>query len=172
MSQARTETSATDGTSGVRPMRLDDITEVLALVRDLADYEKSLPEVLATEEQLQSALFGPSPRVHAHVVEHGGTVVGFALWFLSFSTWQGRHGIYLEDLYVRDEMRGHGYGKALLRTLAAICVERGYGRLEWSCLDWNEPARAFYRRMGAQLQDEWTVHRLSGDALVAAAEAR
>ncbi|NHC43704.1 GNAT family N-acetyltransferase [Motilibacter aurantiacus] len=157
--------------AAIRPARSDDVPAILGLIRELADYERALDEVLATEEQITEALFGESPRVHAHVAEHEGAVAGFALWFLNFSTWQGRHGIYLEDLYVRPELRGQGYGKALLSTLAALCVERGYARLEWSCLDWNEPARGFYRSMGAEPMEEWTVHRLSGDALAAAGKA-
>ena len=152
-----------------RPAVPQDVPAILALVRDLAEYERALHEVHATEADLHEALFGEDARVFAHVVELDGEVVGFALWFLSFSTWLGKHGIYLEDLYVRPDARGGGLGRALLRELAAICVERGYGRMEWSCLDWNEPARGFYRSLGAQLQDEWTVHRLSGDALRAMA---
>jgi GNAT superfamily N-acetyltransferase len=107
--------------------------------------------------------------VFAHVVEHEGTVVGFALWFTTYSTWLGRHGLWLEDLFVLPEHRGAGHGKALLAALARICVDNGWGRLEWNVLDWNEPALAFYRAIGAQPLDEWTVHRLSGDALRALA---
>src|SRR4051794_26826029 len=153
----------------VRFARPADVPTILGLVRELADYERAAHEVLATEDQIREALFSEGASVHAHVVEDEGTVVGFALWFLNFSTWQGRHGIYLEDLYVRPQARGNGHGQALLRTLAALCVERGYARLEWACLDWNEPARGFYKRMGAVTMDEWTVHRLTGDALRAAA---
>jgi GNAT superfamily N-acetyltransferase len=149
----------------IRPARPDDIPAILALVRDLAEYERALHEVEATEAQLHQALFGPDPRAHALVAEHEGTVAGFAVWFLTFSTWLGRHGVYLEDLYVRPEMRGLGYGKALLQELARLCVREGYGRLEWAVLDWNEPAIGFYRSLGAQAQQEWTVHRLSGEAL-------
>ncbi|NHC13007.1 GNAT family N-acetyltransferase [Motilibacter deserti] len=158
-------------TDAVRPARPEDVAAILGLIRELAEYERALHEVLATEEQITEALFGEAPRVHAHVAEHEGAVAGFALWFLNFSTWQGRHGIYLEDLYVRPEVRGHGYGKALLSTLAALCIERGYARLEWSCLDWNEPARGFYRSMGAEPMEEWTVHRLTGEALALAGKA-
>jgi GNAT superfamily N-acetyltransferase len=107
--------------------------------------------------------------VFAHVAEHDGEVVGFALWFLNFSTWAGKHGIYLEDLYVRPDMRRFGLGRALLAELARICVERGYPRLEWWVLDWNQPARAFYAALGAAEMDEWTVHRLTGPALRALA---
>jgi GNAT superfamily N-acetyltransferase len=125
--------------------------------------------VKATEAQLRHALFGETPRVFAHIAEHPGDdgpiAAGFALWFLNFSTWTGRHGIYLEDLYVRPELRGHGYGKALLVELARVCVEWGYGRFEWSVLDWNEPSIGFYRALGAVPLDEWTVQRLTGEAL-------
>jgi GNAT superfamily N-acetyltransferase len=149
----------------IRPARPEDVPAILALVRDLAEYERALHEVEATEEQLRQALFGPDPRAYALVAEHEGTVAGFAVWFLTFSTWLGRHGVYLEDLFVRPELRGLGYGRALLQELARICVARGYGRLEWAVLDWNEPAIGFYRSLGAQAQQEWTVHRLRGEAL-------
>ena len=146
-----------------------DIPIVLALIRELAAYERALPEVQATEQALSTALFGDRPAAFCHVVEHRGQVGGYALWFLNFSTWLGVHGIYLEDLYVRPQLRGLGLGKALLRTLAELCLERGYGRLEWWVLDWNEPARGFYRSIGAQPMEDWTVHRLTGDALRALA---
>ncbi|MQA88482.1 MAG: GNAT family N-acetyltransferase [Streptosporangiales bacterium] len=122
------------------------------------------------EEGLHGALFGPDPKVFAHVAVHDeagqdGEVVDFALWFCNFSTWLGKHGIYLEDLYVRPELRGRGYGRALLTELARIAVERGYGRLEWWVLDWNEPAIRFYKSLGARPMDEWTVYRVTGPAL-------
>ncbi|MGW1224202.1 N-acetyltransferase family protein [Streptomyces sp. NPDC001478] len=149
-----------------------DVPVIHALVRELAEYEKALHEVKATEEQLREALFGERPAAFAHVAvsdeadgDGEGEVVGFALWFLNFSTWNGVHGIYLEDLYVRPERRGGGHGKALLTELARICVERGYGRLEWSVLNWNAPSIAFYESLGARPQDEWTVYRLTGGAL-------
>jgi GNAT superfamily N-acetyltransferase len=142
---------------------------VLALIRELADYERALSEVRATEQALSTALFGDRPAAYCHVAEHDGQVGGFALWFLNFSTWLGVHGIYLEDLYVRPPLRGLGLGRALVETLAELCLERGYGRLEWWVLDWNEPAKAFYRSIGARAMEEWTVHRLSGDALRALA---
>ncbi|RPK79252.1 putative acetyltransferase [Streptomyces sp. ADI97-07] len=137
------------------------------MVRELADYEKALDEANATEEQLREALFGELPAAYAHVAvaDEDGEVVGFALWFLNFSTWRGVHGVYLEDLYVRPERRGAGHGKALLAELARICVERGYGRLEWSVLDWNAPSIAFYESLGARPQDGWTVYRLTDGAL-------
>src|SRR5207237_9588192 len=138
-------------------------------VRELATYERAPHDANATAEQLHESLFGPDPRVFAHVAEHQGAdgpeVAGFALWFLNFSTWTGRHGIYLEDLYVRPEHRGRGYGGSLLAELAMVCVERAYARLDWSVLDWNEPALAFYRALWSVPMEEWTVHRLSREAL-------
>ncbi|ATL28721.1 GNAT family N-acetyltransferase [Streptomyces formicae] len=145
-----------------------DIPVIHALVRDLAAYEKALDEARATEEHLHEALFGERPAAYAHIAQDdaSGEAVGFALWFLNFSTWRGVHGIYLEDLYVRPEARGGGHGKALLTELARICVARGYGRLEWSVLDWNAPAIDFYRSLGAEPMAEWTTHRLAGEALL------
>ncbi|MEU9730838.1 GNAT family N-acetyltransferase [Streptomyces sp. NPDC048002] len=146
-----------------------DIPVIHALVRELAEYEKALHEVRATEEQLHEALFGERPAAYAHLAVDDGTgePVGFALWFLNFSTWRGVHGIYLEDLYVRPTARGAGHGKALLTELARICVARGYERLEWSVLNWNTPSIAFYESLGARPQDEWTVYRLTDEALLA-----
>ncbi|WP_274560053.1 GNAT family N-acetyltransferase [Streptomyces spiramyceticus] len=143
-----------------------DVPVIHEMVRELADYEKALHEAKATEEQLREALFGERPAAYAHIAEtEEGEVVGFSLWFLNFSTWRGVHGIYLEDLYVRPQLRGGGHGKALLRELARICVERGYERLEWSVLNWNAPSIDFYRALGAKPQDEWTVYRLTDQAL-------
>ncbi len=153
----------------IRRAEPDDVAEILTMVRELADYERAVHEVTATHEQFEQALFGPDPKVFAHVVEHespdGTRLGGFAMWFLNFSTWLGRHGIYLEDLYVRPSLRGTGYGKALLAALAQECLDHGYGRLEWWVLDWNEPALGFYRSIGAQPMDEWTVHRVTGPDL-------
>jgi GNAT superfamily N-acetyltransferase len=149
-----------------------DVPAIYQLIRDLADYEHALPEVTATEDDLRESLFGPQPAAYAHVAEHDGQPAGFALWFLNYSTWTGRPGIYLEDLYVRPELRGHGYGRLLLAELAALCVERGYGRFEWAVLDWNAPAIGFYDRLGAAAMDEWTVRRLTGPALAALAAMR
>lgn len=145
----------------------DDIPEILAMIHELADYERAPHEVVATPGLLCDALFGPEPAVFALMAEADdtGEIVGFALWFRNFSTWLGRHGVYLEDLYVRPEYRGHGYGKALLRSLARIAVDRGYGRFEWWVLDWNTPAIDFYRSIGAEPMDEWTVQRVSGEPL-------
>lgn len=143
-----------------------DVSVVLEMIRELADYEKALHEVRATEEQLRAALFGERPAAYAHIAEtDDGEVVGFALWFLNFSTWRGTHGIYMEDLYVRPGNRGGGYGKALMAELARICVERGYERLEWSVLNWNAPTIDFYESLGAVAQDEWSVYRLTDGAL-------
>ncbi|MDJ0464943.1 GNAT family N-acetyltransferase [Streptomyces sp. H27-C3] len=150
----------------IRTATATDVPVIHEMVRELADYEKALHEVRATEAQLTEALFGERPAAYAHIAEtESGEVAGFALWFLNFSTWRGVHGIYLEDLYVRPEVRGGGHGKALLTELARICVERGYERLEWSVLNWNQPSIDFYRALGAQPQDEWTVYRLTDGAL-------
>jgi GNAT superfamily N-acetyltransferase len=157
----------------IRPAAAEDVPAIHRLIRELAEYERSLDQVAVTEDQLAASLFGPEPAVFAHVAEHDGSVVGFALWFLNYSTWLGRPGLYLEDLYVTPAIRGAGLGRALLAELARICVERGYGRLEWWVLDWNSPAIGFYTSLGAVGMDEWTVHRLAGPALQAlAARAR
>jgi len=152
----------------IRPARAADIPAIHQMITDLATYERSQREVRSTEDDLRAALLaapGAQPSVFAHVADHDGQVAGFALWFLSYSTWLGRHGIYLEDLYVRPERRGQGHGRALLAELARICVERGYGRLEWSVLDWNAPARRLYESLGAGSVDEWVRYRLTGPAL-------
>lgn len=149
----------------VRDIRVDDVPAAVALVHELAEYERAASSCLLTAEQLTAALFAPAPALFGHVAEVDGTVVGCALWFLNFSTWRGVHGVHLEDLYVQPAHRGRGLGRALLARLAAVCVERGYGRLEWSVLDWNEPSIDFYRALGAVPMDEWTTFRLDGDAL-------
>ncbi|MFE4636539.1 GNAT family N-acetyltransferase [Streptomyces sp. NPDC056773] len=150
----------------IRSAVVSDVPVIHAMIRELAEYEKVPHEARATEEQLREALFGERPAAFAHLaVTEEGEAVGFSLWFLSFSTWRGVHGIYLEDLYVRPGVRGGGHGKALLRELARICVERGYERLEWSVLKWNEPTIAFYEALGARPQDEWSVYRLTDGAL-------
>ena len=156
----------------IRPAEAADIPAIHGLVRELAEYEKALAEVTATEEDLRRALLGDRPAVFAHVAEADGEVAGFALWFLNFSTWECQHGIYLEDLYVRPDLRGHGYGRQLLAALAALCVERGYGRLDWNVLNWNEPAIGFYRALGAVSLDDWITFRLAGPALAQVAAAR
>ncbi|HEY5437933.1 MAG TPA: GNAT family N-acetyltransferase [Acidimicrobiales bacterium] len=158
-------TSIDDG--GLRAAEPRDIASIGALIRELALYERAVDEAVATDAQLHDAIFGEDSHVHCHVVEVNGEVVGMALWFLNFSTWLGTPGIYLEDLFVRAEHRGNGYGRQLMRALAGICVERGYSRFQWSVLDWNTPSIDFYRSFGAEALDEWTMFRLSGEALQA-----
>ena len=155
----------------IRPAQPGDVADILAMVRELAEYERAADLAVAREDQFEQALFGAAPAVFALVVEGeaGEPLIGFAMYFLNFSTWLGKHGIYLEDLYVRPEHRGSGYGKRLLKVLAQICLDRGYGRLEWWVLDWNEPALGFYRSIGAVPMDDWTVHRVTGTALEALA---
>jgi len=149
----------------VRPATPSDVPVLLALVRELAEYEREPDAVTMTGAQLTSALFVPEPHLFAHVAEVEDQVIGMAIWFLNFSTWEGRHGIYLEDLYVTPAARGAGAGRRLLQTLAEICLTNGYPRLELSVLDWNTPAIGFYRSIGAIGMDEWTVQRVTGDAL-------
>jgi GNAT superfamily N-acetyltransferase len=150
----------------IRPAAPADVPTIRALIAALADYEREPEAAKATDEQLHTALFGENPAVFALIAEDAaGAAVGFALYFLNFSTWNGTHGIYLEDLFVLPEARGGGYGSALLRELARIAVERGYSRVEWSVLDWNEPSIGFYKSLGAVPMDEWTTMRLTGDAL-------
>ena len=149
----------------IRPATPADIPAILQLIVDLAVYEREPDAVKATVAGLTATLFGPTPSAEAIVAELAGAVVGVALFFTNFSTWSGRNGIYLEDLYVRPEARGTGLGKALLQRLAALAVARGCARVEWSVLDWNAPAIDFYRSLGAVPKDEWTVYRLDGEAL-------
>lgn len=148
----------------VRTATPTDVPVLLGLVRALAVYEKEPDAVEATEDDLHRALFVDGT-ASAHVAEHDGEVVGFALWYVTFSTWTGRPGLWLEDLFVQPAARGTGLGKALLQALAAVCVDRGYGRFEWWVLDWNAPAIGFYRSLGAVPQDEWTTMRVDGEAL-------
>ena len=154
----------------IRAAQPDDVPTILALVRELASYEREPDAVTATEADLMHALFGPQPALFGLIAEHEAETAGFALWFLNFSTWLGRHGVYLEDLYVRPDLRGHGYGRALLVELASIADARGYGRMEWSVLDWNETAHGFYASLGAVPMHEWTTWRLTGAALASLAE--
>lgn len=149
----------------IRAARRDDSALVLALVRELADYEKLANEVDATEDAISAALFSDAPRLYCDIAEWNGAAAGFAVWFLNFSTFRGRHGIYVEDIFVRPAWRGRGIGKALMAQLARRCVEQGYARCEWAVLDWNAPSIAFYRSIGAQVLDEWKICRLSGEAL-------
>ncbi|MDR0482008.1 MAG: GNAT family N-acetyltransferase [Cellulomonadaceae bacterium] len=153
------------GSSHIRPAVPGDEAGILACIRALAVYEREPDAVETTEADLTAALFGPHPAAFAHVAVCDDHIVGIALWFLTFSTWTGRHGIWLEDLFVVEEHRGKGYGLALLRGLAALAVERGYRRVEWSVLTWNTPSIDLYRSIGAQPQDEWMTYRLTGDAL-------
>ena len=154
----------------IRPAVPRDAELVLTFIRELAAYERLAHEVDATLQSIDAALFCASPRVFCDIAEWNGGPVGFALWFYSFSTFRGRHGIYLEDLYVRDAMRGRGVGKALLARLAERCRDEGLMRLEWSVLDWNAPSIAFYRSIGAVAMEGWTVHRLTGEKLLKLAE--
>jgi len=135
------------------------------MIRELAVYERMQDEAVANEESIAIALFGDGHHAWCNVAEEGGEIVGFALWILNYSTFQGAPGLYLEDLYVREEFRGRGIGLALMKELARLCVERGYQRFQWSVLNWNEPSIAFYRSIGAVAMDEWTVYRLSGETL-------
>ena len=154
----------------IREATPEDVQAIHDMIVELAVYEKEPDAVLATADDLRGNLFGSDPALFAHVAEdEDGTVVGFALWFLNYSTWLGKHGIYLEDLYVKPDHRGGGHGKALLAHLAGICSERGYGRLDWWVLDWNTPARGFYESIGAQPLAEWIPYRLSGDSLASLA---
>jgi GNAT superfamily N-acetyltransferase len=149
----------------VRPIRPGDVSAVVAMVHELADFEHGADQCHLTDEQLRGVLFAAHPAVFGHVaVDSGGEPVGMALWFVNFSTWEGTHGLYLEDLYVRPAARGTGAGVALLAALAQICVDRGYRRMEWVMLDWN-PAGAFYTAMGATVTEDWVPYRLTGDAL-------
>ena len=149
----------------IRQAAPKDVPLILQFIKELAAYEKLLHEVVATEELLSRYLFGEQKTAEVVLGYAGDTPVGFALYFFNFSTFVGRPGIYLEDLYVKADHRGHGYGKALLLYLARMAVERGYGRFEWAVLDWNTPAIEFYRSLGARQMNEWIVNRLDGKAL-------
>jgi len=154
--------------SVIRPAKLQDVPDILRMIHDLAIYEREPDAVRNTPELLQSALFGENPRVFAAMAENAaGEVQGFALWFLNYSTWEGVHGIYLEDLYVMPDARGEGHGTALLQHLAATAVHNGYARVEWSVLNWNERSIDFYQGLGASPQHEWSTFRLTGAALAA-----
>ena len=149
----------------IRYARVEDCPRILALIKDLAVYEKAPLEAKATLEAIKESLFSDNPQAFCHVVEIDGVVVGISIWFLNYSTWLGKPGIYLEDLYIDLAYRGKGFGLALLIELAKICVERNYERLQWWVLDWNQPAIEFYKSLGAVPMDEWTIFRVSGDAL-------
>ena len=149
----------------IRPAKREEVGEVLQLIQDLATYEKALDRVEASKDNLLNTIFAQEPRVFCDLVEVDSQIAGMAIWFLNYSTWQAKHGIYLEDLYIKPEFRAKGYGKALLKHLAQICDKEGYGRLQWWVLDWNSPAIEFYKSLGAEAMDEWTVYRTSGKAL-------
>jgi len=149
----------------IRRARVEDVPIILQLIRDLATYERAPDEVTATEEQLADVLFGERPAAEVLLAFEGKSPVGFAVYFHNFSTWLGQPRLYLEDLFVKPEKRGKGYGRALLVELAKIAMERGCGRMEWAVLDWNEPAIKFYRTLGATPMDEWTVFRLTRDGI-------
>ncbi len=149
----------------IRPATADDVPLILSLIRELAEYEREPEAAVATAADLRAALFAERPVAECVIGEIGGRAEGFALFFTNFSTWLGRPGMYLEDLFVRPAARGRGLGRALLSHLASVAVERGYGRFEWSVLDWNEPAIGFYRALGAEPMSEWTVYRVTGEAL-------
>ena len=150
----------------IRPAAAGDAAQIVAFVRALAAYEKLEHEVKATEADVARDLFGPAPKVFCDIAEWDGQPIGFALWFYTYSTFQGRHGIWLEDLYVDPAMRGKGIGKSLLQHLARRCVTEGLGRFEWWVLDWNEPSIAFYKGQGGVMQDEWTKVRVDGEELL------
>jgi GNAT superfamily N-acetyltransferase len=154
----------------IRRARRTEAGVVFSLIRELAEYEKLLHEVEATEAMIADALFGENPRLFCDIAEWNGEVAGFAVWFINFSTFSGRAGIYLEDLFVRPALRGKGIGKALLAHLAKECVANGWSRLQWSVLDWNTPSIEFYKSLGAVMVDEWMLCRLGGPALNALAE--
>ena len=149
-----------------------DLPEILRLVQALAEYEKLLHEAVGTEADFRAALFGPNPTVFCVLAEIEGRSVGQCIWFPNFSTFTGRHGLYVEDVFVEPAHRGKGIGEAFFRHCAAICIARGWMRMEWQVLDWNEPAIAFYRKIGARGMDEWRVQRVTGAALAALAEAK
>ncbi|WP_158915340.1 GNAT family N-acetyltransferase [Caulobacter sp. S45] len=153
----------------VRTARIEDVAVILGFIRELAEYERLSDQVSASEADIQAALFSPAPRAFCDIAEVDGEAVGLALWFYNFSTFVGRCGLYLEDLYVRPSARGCGAGKALLRRLARRCVEEKLGRMEWAVLDWNAPAIGFYDSLGASSLEDWRIRRLTGEALAALA---
>src|SRR6266581_6470060 len=155
----------------IRPECLEDVPIILQLIRDLATYERAPDEVVATKEQLVDVLFGERPVAEVLLAFEAESAVGFAVYFYNFSTWLGRAGLYLEDLFVKPEKSGKGYGRALLVELAKIARDRGCGRMEWAVLDWNEPAIKFYRALGAEPLDEWTVFRLTPEEIAKLADA-
>lgn len=165
MKMMQHDPSITGSSTNIRPATPADVPQILAFIRALAEYEREPDAVTATEENLLADGFGPNPYYHCLIAEHAGRPVGFALYFFNYSTWLGRPGLYLEDLFVPPEFRGLGIGKALLKRVAAIAQEKGCPRLQWEVLDWNTPAIDFYRAMGADFLDEWRNVRVTGDAL-------
>lgn len=149
----------------IREAKISDVPAIYQLIIDLAVYEKEPNAVIATPDEIKENLFGANPVAFCHVAEVDGKVVGIAIWFLNYSTWLGKAGLYLEDLFVNPDYRGNGLGLDLMKTLAKLCIERGYERFQWWVLDWNEPSIDFYKAIGAEAMDEWTVYRLSGNAL-------
>ena len=159
-------------TLAIRRARPDENSLIFSLICELAEYEKLSHEVEATEEGIAAALFGEHPRIYCEIAEWNGEGVGFAVWFFNFSTFSGRAGIFLEDLFVRPAFRGKGIGKALLAHLAKLCVENGWSRIQWSVLDWNTPSIDFYKTLGAQMMDEWKLCKVTGAALSQLAKAK
>ncbi len=153
----------------IQPATEKDVPLILRLIRALAEYERAPNDAVATEEQLREVFFGEKPAAEVLLAFENKEPVGFAVYFFNFSTWLGRPGLYLEDLFVRPKLRGKGYGRSLLERLAQIAQERGCGRMEWAVLDWNEPAIQFYKKLGAQPMEEWTVFRLTRDGIAALA---
>jgi len=149
----------------VRPATIADLPDIFKYIHALAEYEKASDEVVLSLDDLEQSFFGENPQVYCLLSQEANVVTGIAIWHLNYSTWLGKYGLYLEDLFVDPKYRGAGHGKALLVRLAQICVERGYPRFQWWVLDWNEPAIDFYKSFGAVAMDEWTVFRLSGDSL-------
>jgi GNAT superfamily N-acetyltransferase len=149
----------------IRSANISDAPIILDLILELAHFEKAPEQVISTESEIIEHFFGDAPKVFCEMIESDNQVAGFAIWFLNYSTWQGLHGIYLEDLFIKSEYRGRGFGKALLVHLAQKCLTNGYGRFQWWVLDWNNPAVEFYKSLGAVAMEEWTVYRVSGTAL-------
>lgn len=163
--KAPTKRRMPDSSFHLRAASAADVPLIAQFIRELAEYERAPQDAVATEEQLRAVLFGAEPAAHVLLAFAGDGPVGFAVYFFNFSTWLGRPGLYLEDLFVRPDQRGHGYGRALLEALARIAHERGCGRMEWAVLDWNEPAIQFYKKLGARPMDEWTVFRLTREGI-------
>lgn len=149
----------------IREAKISDVQAIHDLIVELAVYEKEPDAVIATVKDIEASLFGSDPVAYCHIAEVDGQIVGIAIWFLNYSTWLGKAGLYLEDLFVKPEFRGSGLGLNLMKTLAQLCIDRGYERFQWWVLDWNEPSINFYKSIGAEAMDEWTVYRLSGSAL-------